>query len=220
MAPTELLAEQHYRNFQTVLRRLELEPVWLTGHMRSGGAAAENAGTDTHGQARLVDRHPDALFQEDVGFANWRWSSSMNSTAFSEYTQRLALREKGASAEIHPHQLIMTATPIRAHPCHESAYADLDMSAIDRTASAAHAGEESAALSDTRRSEVMARVGMPVPKGAKRHGYVRSSRESDALGSARRRKTRPRRSPGIAGIEQDLRFGARDDAGPSRRNAP
>jgi len=125
MAPTELLAEQHYTNLQAWLQPLGIEVAWLAGKV-TGKARAKARDAVASGTARVVvGTH--ALMQEGVEFHDLALAIIDEQHRFGVH-QRLALRDKGRGSM--PHQLVMTATPI-PRTLAMSAYADLDVSAID-----------------------------------------------------------------------------------------
>lgn len=127
MAPTELLAEQHYRNFQRWLAPLGVRVVFLTGNVKS--AARKSALKEIeNGEAQIV-LGTHALFQESVKFAKLALVVVDEQHRFG-VQQRALLREKGMKSDCFPHQLIMTATPI-PRTLAMSFYADLDVSVID-----------------------------------------------------------------------------------------
>ena len=127
MAPTELLAEQHYHNFCNWLEPLGIQVAWLTGRL-TGKARRALLERLAVGEVQVaVGTH--ALFQEAVSFAELALVIVDEQHRFGVH-QRLALREKGRGGGRCPHQLIMTATPI-PRTLAMSAYADLDASIID-----------------------------------------------------------------------------------------
>jgi ATP-dependent DNA helicase RecG len=127
MAPTELLAEQHWRSFSDWLQPLGLEPAWLAGSQRAA-ARRESIEAIADGRAPVVvGTH--ALFQEGVNFHKLGLVVIDEQHRFGVH-QRMALRDKGVSDAGHPHQLVMTATPI-PRTLAMAAYADLDVSIID-----------------------------------------------------------------------------------------
>ncbi len=127
MAPTELLAEQHHRNFSTWLAPLGVAVTGLAGKLNSKSRAAALAGL-ADGKVRVaVGTH--ALFQQDVAFQGLGLVVIDEQHRFGVH-QRLALWEKGQNHHGYPHQLIMTATPI-PRTLAMAAYADLDCSLID-----------------------------------------------------------------------------------------
>ncbi len=128
MAPTEILAEQLFLKFQEWLEPLGLPVVWLAAAIK--GKAKKQALADlAEGRARVaVGTH--ALFQAGVAFQNLSLAIVDEQHRFG-VAQRLALREKGqVPAEITPHLLMMSATPI-PRSLAMSYYADLDVSVID-----------------------------------------------------------------------------------------
>ncbi len=153
MAPTELLAEQHYHNFRNWLAPLGVEVAWLSG--RSRGDAREEAlqAIATGRTAVAVGTH--ALFQDAVTFAALGLVVVDEQHRFGVH-QRLALREKGRQGDCRPHQLIMTATPI-PRTLMMSAYADLDCSVIDELPPGRQP-VDTVIVSGRRRAEVLARV--------------------------------------------------------------
>ncbi len=153
MAPTELLAEQHQRNFVEWLAPLGIEVVWLSGRA-TARARREVLARIGSGTARVaVGTH--ALFQEEVEFEELGVVIVDEQHRFGVH-QRLALREKGRRGDRHPHQLIMTATPI-PRTLAMTAYADLDCSAIDELPPG-RTPVETVVIPDGRRDEVVARV--------------------------------------------------------------
>lgn len=126
MAPTEILAEQHYLNFKRWFEPLGLNVAWLSGKQK-GKARALAEQQIQQGSAQLViGTH--ALFQDSVAFHKLGLVIIDEQHRFG-VDQRLALRNKGAQ-QTTPHQLVMTATPI-PRTLAMSAYGDLDTSVID-----------------------------------------------------------------------------------------
>lgn len=111
MAPTELLAEQHAINFAKWLEPLGIGVGWLAGKQK-GKAREESLAAIADGSVKMVvGTH--AIFQEQVVFQRLALVIIDEQHRFGVH-QRLALREKGEREGVHPHQLIMTATPIPA----------------------------------------------------------------------------------------------------------
>ncbi|HET7371298.1 MAG TPA: ATP-dependent DNA helicase RecG [Gammaproteobacteria bacterium] len=127
MAPTELLAEQHFHNFNNWLEPLGIQVAWLSGTLGAAARRQAQAATGSGKAAVIVGTH--ALFQAGVEFADLALIVIDEQHRFGVH-QRLALREKGEREGRHPHQLIMTATPI-PRTLAQTAYADLDTSVID-----------------------------------------------------------------------------------------
>src|SRR3990170_2374583 len=153
MAPTELLADQHLRNFSGWLEPLGVSVVGLSGKLngRARQGALEKIGSGT----AAVAVGTQALFQEDVEFADLGLIIVDEQHRFGVH-QRLALREKGRRGDRRPHQLIMTATPI-PRTLAQSLYADLDVSVIDELPPG-RTPVETVAVPAERRDEVVARV--------------------------------------------------------------
>ncbi len=153
MAPTEILAEQHFKNFSDWFQALDLMPHLLSGKLnaaRRRSALAAIAGGDAH---LAVGTH--ALFQAGVNFQRLGLVIVDEQHRFG-VDQRLALRNKATGSDGLPHQLIMTATPI-PRTLAMTAYADLDSSIIDELPPG-RTPVETAVIPDSRRAEVVARV--------------------------------------------------------------
>jgi ATP-dependent DNA helicase RecG len=123
MAPTEILAEQHYENLGKLLGRLGDRVVLLRGGMRAAERAEALALIESGEAQVVVGTH--ALIQEGVSFAGLALAVVDEQHRFG-VVQRAALREKGAS----PHILVMTATPI-PRTLALTVYGDLDVSVLD-----------------------------------------------------------------------------------------
>ena len=126
MAPTEILAEQHYLNFKRWFEPLGIKVAWLSGKQKGKARTlAEQQIKEGHSQL-VVGTH--ALFQDNVEFSKLGLVIIDEQHRFG-VDQRLALRNKGVD-QFTPHQLVMTATPI-PRTLAMSAYGDLDTSIID-----------------------------------------------------------------------------------------
>ncbi|QBF83433.1 ATP-dependent DNA helicase RecG [Shewanella maritima] len=153
MAPTELLAEQHAANFASWFEPLGLKVGWLAGKLK-GKARAQALEDIASGDAHMViGTH--AIFQEQVLFNKLALIIIDEQHRFGVH-QRLELREKGVKQGFHPHQLIMTATPI-PRTLAMTAYADLDTSIIDELPPG-RTPVTTVALPDSRRQQVIDRV--------------------------------------------------------------
>ena len=127
MAPTEILAEQHRNHFLEWLEPLNVPVAWLNGRLSAAERRQQLARIES-GEAKVViGTH--ALFQKEVTFARLGLVIIDEQHRFGVH-QRLALHQKGQAAGLHPHQLIMTATPI-PRTLAMAAYGDLDVSVID-----------------------------------------------------------------------------------------
>jgi len=153
MAPTEILAEQHYQNFKTWFEPLGIKVAWLSGKLK-GKKREEQLALILSGEAKaIVGTH--ALFQADVHFCNLAMVVIDEQHRFGVH-QRLALKEKAKSAGYIPHQLIMTATPI-PRTLAMSAYADLDTSVIDELPPG-RSPIQTVVIENNRRHQVVERV--------------------------------------------------------------
>lgn len=153
MAPTELLAEQHQRNLHAWFHPLGIPVVLVSGSQpaRTRRSALEVVAS---GEARLVvGTH--ALFQEGLAFRDLALVIVDEQHRFG-VQQRLRLAEKGQRDGLHPHQLIMTATPI-PRTLAMTAYADLDVSVIDELPPG-RTPVKTVVLAETKRDEVVARI--------------------------------------------------------------
>lgn len=153
MAPTELLAEQHYRSFCEWLRPLQVPVAWLAGSQKSAERRQVLEQIACGDVAVVLGTH--ALFQSDVLFSNLALVVIDEQHRFGVH-QRLALREKGRKQGRLAHQLIMTATPI-PRTLAMTAYADLDHSLIDQLPPG-RTPVSTVVLSDRRRDLVIERV--------------------------------------------------------------
>jgi ATP-dependent DNA helicase RecG len=153
MAPTELLAEQHFRTFGTWLEPLGLEVAWLTGRLPAAVRRRSLEDIGNGAAAVVVGTH--ALFQSGVSFHRLGLAVIDEQHRFGVH-QRLALTEKGESDGRRPHQLVMTATPI-PRTLAMTSYADLDSSSIDEMPPG-RGRVTTVALPSSRRPEVIERI--------------------------------------------------------------
>lgn len=176
MAPTEILAEQHYQNFYGWLAPLGIQLAWLSGKVK--GKARTEALEAVHTGAASVVIGTHALFQDDVLFHRLALVIVDEQHRFGVH-QRLALREKGVGGNLAPHQLIMTATPI-PRTLAMSAYADLDTSVIDELPPG-RKPVETIVIPDTRREDVIERVRSACSTGRQAYWVCTLIEESEAL---------------------------------------
>jgi ATP-dependent DNA helicase RecG len=176
MAPTEILAEQHWRNFSDWFQPLGIEPAWLSGSQKAS-ARREALAAIADGSAQLVvGTH--ALFQEGVEFDQLALVVIDEQHRFGVH-QRMALRDKGVGSAGHPHQLVMTATPI-PRTLAMAAYADLDTSVIDELPPG-RTPVTTVALPDARRGDIVARVRAAVESGQQAYWVCPLIEESEVL---------------------------------------
>ena len=176
MAPTELLAEQHWTSFCDWFKDLGVELAWLSGSQKKADRQASLEAIGSGRAGIVVGTH--ALFQEGVNFSNLALVIIDEQHRFGVH-QRLALRDKGASGGVHPHQLVMTATPI-PRTLAMAAYADLDTSIIDELPPGRQA-VKTIALPDTRRNEVIERVRDACAEGQQAYWVCPLIDESEVL---------------------------------------
>jgi len=153
MAPTEILAEQHFINFSQWFEPLGISCSWLAGKLKT---KEKNQALQqiADGSAQLiVGTH--ALFQEQVQYQKLALVIVDEQHRFGVH-QRLALREKGEVYGYFPHQLIMTATPI-PRTLAMTAYADLETSVIDELPPG-RTPVKTVVLPDSRRGEIIERI--------------------------------------------------------------
>ncbi|MGE5468085.1 MAG: ATP-dependent DNA helicase RecG [Ignavibacteria bacterium] len=172
MAPTEILAEQHFRKLAAWLAPLGIEVAWLSGSLKKKDKAAMAAAIAA-GSARLVvGTH--ALIEEGVEFENLGLAIVDEQHRFG-VRQRLALKQKGMSA----HQLTMSATPI-PRTLAMSYYADLDVSVLDELPPG-RTPVLTKLVADSRRDEVIGRVRDACRSGRQAYWVCPLIEESEAL---------------------------------------
>ena len=175
MAPTEILAEQHFMTFSKWLAPLNIEVAWLAGKLK-GKARVKALEQIVSGVPMVVGTH--ALFQDEVKFHNLALAIIDEQHRFG-VQQRLALRNKGVDGLSSPHQLIMTATPI-PRTLAMSAYADLDTSILDELPPG-RTPVNTLVLSDTRRPDVIERVRAACLEGRQAYWVCTLIEESEEL---------------------------------------
>lgn len=175
MAPTEILAEQHYLNFKKWFEPLGLTVSWLSGKQKGKAReAAEQIIKD--GTANLVvGTH--ALFQDNVAFAKLGLVIIDEQHRFG-VDQRLALRNKGLNG-MTPHQLVMTATPI-PRTLAMSAYGDLDTSVIDELPPG-RTPVQTVTLPLDRREQVLQRIAANCAEGKQAYWVCTLVEQSETL---------------------------------------
>ena len=157
MAPTEILAEQHYKKLCSWLHPLGITVAWLTGSQNKK-ERTQSLSRIASGEAMLaVGTH--ALFQEEVVFHRLGLAIVDEQHRFG-VGQRLALRKKGSLQDtdqpLEPHQLMMSATPI-PRTLSMSYYADLDVSVIDELPPG-RSPIVTKLVADDRREEILQRI--------------------------------------------------------------
>ena len=176
VAPTELLAEQHARNFRHWLEPLGVACAWLAGRMPAAARRDVLAALGDGTAQVAIGTH--ALFQETPEFARLGLVVVDEQHRFGVH-QRLAMRDKGADGARRPHQLIMTATPI-PRTLAMAAYADLDLSVIDELPPG-RKPVTTVALPARRRDEVVTRVRDACAEGRQAYWVCTLIEQSEAL---------------------------------------
>lgn len=176
MAPTEILAEQHFQNFCQWFVPLGLNVLWLAGKLTAKQKQHVNEETRSGRTHLLVGTH--ALFQDDVQYARLGLTIIDEQHRFGVH-QRLALKQKGLAHGIVPHQLIMTATPI-PRTLAMSAYADLDTSIIDELPPG-RKPVTTVVIESSRRDEVVGRVHNSCGEGRQVYWVCTLIEESEVL---------------------------------------
>jgi ATP-dependent DNA helicase RecG len=202
MAPTEILAEQHFRNLDNWLTPLGIRMAWLSGKQK--GKARQQAMYDIEsGQARLVvGTH--ALFQEEVIFQELGLIIVDEQHRFGVH-QRLKLMEKGMRGGLRPHQMIMTATPI-PRTLAMSAYADLDTSVIDELPPGRRP-VTTVVVPEERRDEIIERVEQACGQGRQVYWVCPLIEESEALQAQAATETENRLKQQLPGVSIQLIHG-------------
>jgi ATP-dependent DNA helicase RecG len=202
MAPTELLAEQHARNFHAWLEPLGLRVALLTGRLAGKARAALEADLASGAIQVAVGTH--ALFQENVSFARLALVVVDEQHRFGVH-QRLQLREKGAAAGRYPHQLVMTATPI-PRTLAMTAYADLDVSVIDQLPPG-RTPIRTVVLPDARRAEIVERIDTACRSGRQAYWVCPLIDESELVRYEAAEKTAAQLAAALPGVRIGLVHG-------------
>ena len=202
MAPTELLAEQHFNNFRAWLEPLGLRVAWLAGKV-TGKARAAALEEIAHGRAQVVvGTH--ALMQEKVSFAALALAIVDEQHRFGVH-QRLALRDKGLAGSQVPHQLVMTATPI-PRTLAMSAYADLDVSVIDEMPPG-RTPVTTVAISGERRAEVVERIRAACAEGRQAYWVCTLIEDSEEVEAQAAQSTFEQLGEALPGLRLGLLHG-------------
>src|SRR5450830_436196 len=188
MAPTEILADQHFRKIAAWMEPLGVKVAWLTGSLKKKEKATANALIES-GEARLViGTH--ALIQDNVQFKKLGLVIVDEQHRFG-VGQRLALRNKAfdplppgqapahSDDQLVPHQLMMSATPI-PRTLAMTYYADLEVAVIDELPPG-RTPIVTRTIDQNRRDEVIARVYAAAQEGRQIYWVCPLIEESEAL---------------------------------------
>ena len=172
MAPTEILAEQHYLSFSSWLAPLGIPVAMLTGGQSKAVRQRVLDGLASGETLVAVGTH--ALFQQATAFANLALTIVDEQHRFGVH-QRMALRAKGRT----PHQLIMTATPI-PRTLTMALYADMDVSLLDELPPGRQP-IDTRLIAASRRDEVLARIAKVLDAGQQAYWVCTLIEDSDQL---------------------------------------
>ncbi|MCZ2290798.1 MAG: ATP-dependent DNA helicase RecG [Burkholderiales bacterium] len=202
MAPTEILAEQHFRKLVDWLQPLGLTVAWLSGS-RKGRRREQMLAQVASGEAALVvGTH--AVIQHDVVFARLALAIVDEQHRFG-VAQRLALRHKLDEQALEPHLLMMSATPI-PRTLAMSYFADLAVSTIDELPPG-RTPVLTKVFADTRRGEVIARIRDAVREGRQVYWVCPLVEESEHLDLQNATATHAELSAALPGARVGLLHG-------------
>jgi ATP-dependent DNA helicase RecG len=160
MAPTEILAEQHFRKLIGWLEPLGITTAWLTGTQKTKQRRTMLEMVESGAAQLVVGTH--AVIQEKVHFKNLALAIIDEQHRFG-VAQRLALRNKLQHDAMEPHLLMMTATPI-PRTLAMSYYADLDVSTLDELPPG-RTPIVTKVVNEARRAEVVQRIRAQIAQG-------------------------------------------------------
>ncbi|HSH88702.1 MAG TPA: ATP-dependent DNA helicase RecG [Ramlibacter sp.] len=199
MAPTEILAEQHFRKLigwlEPLLAPRGLRVAWLTGSQKKKERAEMLGIVASGGAALVVGTH--AVIQEQVQFRKLGLAIIDEQHRFG-VAQRLALRAKMAEPGQEPHLLMMSATPI-PRTLAMSYYADLDVSTIDELPPG-RTPVVTKLVADTRREEVTERIRTQLQQGRQVYWVCPLIEESEALDLTNATATHEALSAALPGV--------------------
>ena len=195
MAPTEILAEQHFRKLVAWLEPLGIKTAWLTGSQKAK-ERRESLAAIASGEAMLVvGTH--AVIQDKVVFKNLALAIIDEQHRFG-VAQRLALRSKMTVGGEEPHLLMMTATPI-PRTLAMSYYADLDVSTIDELPPG-RTPIVTKVVSDARRDEVIERIRHQLAEGRQVYWVCPLIEESESIDLVNATQTHESLSAALPGV--------------------
>jgi ATP-dependent DNA helicase RecG len=202
MAPTELLAEQHRRNFEAWFRPLGVTVASVSGSQPARTRRSALALVASGEAQVVVGTH--ALFQDGLEFHDLALVIVDEQHRFG-VQQRLRLAQKGEREGRLPHQLIMTATPI-PRTLAMTAYADLDVSAIDELPPG-RTPVRTVVAAETRRHEVVARIEAACREGRQAYWVCPLIDESEELRCQAAEETASTLTAALPGVRVGLVHG-------------
>jgi ATP-dependent DNA helicase RecG len=176
MAPTELLAEQHFQTFTGWCEPIRIRIAWLTGSSRGKSRAVVQESIKEGSAHIIIGTH--AIFQSEILYKNLGLIIIDEQHRFG-VSQRLALLEKGMVDLTHPHQLVMSATPI-PRTLAMTAYADLDCSIIDELPPG-RTPVKTIVLPSSKRQHLISRIRENCQQGAQAYWVCTLIQESEIL---------------------------------------
>jgi ATP-dependent DNA helicase RecG len=195
MAPTEILAEQHFRKLIGWLEPLGIKTAWLTGSQKAKERRDMLAMVESGEAGLVVGTH--AVIQDKVKFKNLALAIIDEQHRFG-VAQRLALRSKMTGDGQEPHLLMMTATPI-PRTLAMSYYADLDVSTIDELPPG-RTPIVTKVVSDARRDEVIARIRVQLAEGRQIYWVCPLIEESESIDLVNATETHEALSASLPGV--------------------
>jgi ATP-dependent DNA helicase RecG len=195
MAPTEILAEQHFAKLVSWLAPLGITTAWLTGSQKTKARRDMLALIESGEAALVVGTH--AIIQDKVTFKNLALAIIDEQHRFG-VAQRLALRSKLSEAGQEPHLLMMTATPI-PRTLAMSYYADLDVSTIDELPPG-RTPVVTKVIHEARRDEVIERIRAQLEQGRQIYWVCPLIEESEALDLRNATETHAHLSAALPGV--------------------
>ncbi|CAM4084007.1 ATP-dependent DNA helicase RecG [Paracidovorax anthurii] len=203
MAPTEILAEQHFRKLigwlEPLLAASGRRVAWLAGGQKKKERAAMLALIESGEAALVVGTH--AVIQDQVRFQKLALAVIDEQHRFG-VAQRLALRKKLEHQGMEPHLLMMSATPI-PRTLAMSYYADLDVSTIDELPPG-RTPIVTKLIADSRKDEVIERIGAQVAAGRQVYWVCPLIEESEALDLSNATATHVELSEALPGVAVGL----------------
>ncbi|WP_397410962.1 ATP-dependent DNA helicase RecG [Polaromonas sp.] len=199
MAPTEILAEQHFRKLIGWLEPLGIQTAWLTGSQKAKERREALAMIESGAAGLVVGTH--AVIQDKVIFKNLALAIIDEQHRFG-VAQRLALRSKMSEGGEEPHLLMMTATPI-PRTLAMSYYADLDVSTIDELPPG-RTPIVTKVVSEARRDEVVERIRSQLAEGRQVYWVCPLIEESESVDLINATQTHEALSAALPGTQVGL----------------
>ena len=199
MAPTEILAEQHFSKLIAWLEPLGIKTAWLTGSQKTKERREMLALIESGAAGLVIGTH--AVIQEKVRFRNLALAIIDEQHRFG-VAQRLALRSKMTEGGEEPHLLMMTATPI-PRTLAMSYYADLDVSTIDELPPG-RTPIVTKVISDARRDEVITRIRGQLDEGRQIYWVCPLIEESESIDLVNATQTHEALSAALPGVSVGL----------------